>query len=225
MASNNPSSQSFDFTEEQNAFLIYHLAAQMKPKLVYDSFNSQFSTIHGHSTLRRQATIERGSQSHYLSIAKNYKWYKPELRIITFEDEIEVDDLQQISPKKGTSDQNFCEEHRAYIATYIGRIVRFPDLLTSLNAQFSTNYTLALLKQYRTRVLDKNQEEEDRLLAVAKQYAWYTPLPSPSSKQGQIFARLQRKRLLKKKWDDEEGAKKEKWKEAVREDPEVVAKA
>ena len=225
MASNHPSSQPFDFTEEQNAFLIYHTAAQMKPKFVCDSFNSQFSTIHGHSTLRRQATIERGNRSHYLSIAKNFKWYKPELRIITLEDEVEVDDLRQISPKKAASDHSLCEEHRAYIATYLGRTLRIPDLLTSLNTQFSTNFTLPLLKQYLTRVLHKNQEEEDRLLAVAKQYAWYTPLPSPSSKEGQIYARAQRKRQLKKKWDDEEGVKREKWREAVREDPEVVTKA
>ena len=216
------SSRPRPFTEEQISFLVYHLAIQMKPKSVCDSFNKQFSTKHDHTVLRNKASYERrnsSTQSYYLSLAKKYAWYKPEARVFTLDDEDEVDERQQISPKKSLAHWGFEEEEqRAFIAIHHARTAKVGEIVDALNHQFSTRYISANVKRYLT-MLSKNQEEEERLMMVAKRYNWYQP-PNPKA-----YAKLQKIRQLQKKFAEESHAKRDTWREAARDDPEEFAKA
>ena len=221
MASAVTSPQPNPFTEEQISFLVYHFALRLKPEHVYDIFNAQFSTKHEHSVLRHTTSLGRRNLPHYLTVAEEYEWFEPELRVFTPEDEDEVEKGQPVRQKQRVVDLGIEEEHRAFMATQYAYTANTSDIFESLETQFKIRFNERVVKRYLNCILKQNKEELERLLSVASKYSWYKP---PNARYGSRAARLQKQRQLSKTFQEDNRPKRDAWRKEERDDPEEIVR-
>lgn len=185
-----------DYSEEQQAFLVYHAIKRLTYLRIVEVFNEQFGTALGLDVIESLLSASRqiGNEPHLLLAAARYDWYKKYLtkrappgekaagpswigKKIESSDpglESQQSDCDEPKPRAKANKQTFSHEQLSYLA-WLSRRIRYKEpTMEAFRARFGDYPDEWKVRQQMKRFRG-NPDAVDTILEGVESYEWYQP--------------------------------------------------